>query len=178
LQGLASDCDGDGIVDECALADGTVSDCDADGEIDACDEDCNGNGISDVCDFIQGNVIDCNSNHTPDVCDLEVPGQDTNENGQLDSCEPQFIRGDADGVQGVRLADAILLIGRVFGQNSIPGCIEAADANADGLLDISDGISLLYYLYANGEPPPPPFPECGIRPIDAFFPCEEHPTCP
>ncbi len=178
LQGLASDCDGDGILDECALADGTAFDCDADGEIDACDEDCDGNGISDVCDFIQGNATDCNSNHTPDVCDLEVPGQDTNENGQLDSCEPQFIRGDADGVQGVRLADAILLIGRVFGQNSIPGCLEAADANADGLLDISDGISLLYYLYANGEPPPPPFPECGIIPIDAFFPCEEHPTCP
>lgn len=176
-QGLASDCDGDGVPDSCALLDGTAEDCDGNGQIDACDDDCNENGISDVCDFLEGTEMDCNGNHIPDFCDLQDPAQDTNENGQLDFCEARFIRGDADGVEGVRLADAILLIGRVFGENSIPGCLEAADANADGLLDISDGISLLFYLYANGEPPPPPFPECGIAPIDAFFPCEEHPSC-
>ncbi len=176
-QGVVSDCDVDGVPDVCQLQDGSAGDCDGDGEIDACDDDCNGNGISDVCDFLQGSEVDCNGNHIPDICDLQDPAQDINQNGQLDACEAQFIRGDADGVQGVRLADAILLIGRVFGENSIPGCLEAADANADGLLDISDGISLLYYLYASGEQPPPPFPDCGITPIDAEFLCDDHPSC-
>ncbi|MGE4618870.1 MAG: FG-GAP repeat protein [Planctomycetota bacterium] len=178
LQGLALDCDEDGVIDACALAAGNAEDCNGDGSIDACDDDCDNNGISDVCDFLNGSVEDCNNNHIPDICDLNNPQQDVNENGALDDCEAQFIRGDADGVQGVRLADAILLIGRVFGNNSIPGCLEAADANADGLLDISDGINLLFYLYANGEAPPPPFPDCGISPIDANFPCDDHPTCP
>lgn len=176
-QGLATDCDGDGILDTCALLAGNADDCNGDGIIDACDDDCDGNGNSDVCDFLAGQVTDCNSNHIPDICDLQDPSQDTNENGQLDICEAHFIRGDADGVEGVRLADAILLIGRVFGENSIPGCLEAADANGDGLLDISDGISLLFYLYASGEAPPSPFPDCGIAPVDASFPCDDHPSC-
>jgi len=172
------DCDADGLLDSCELLEGSEEDCDDNAVIDSCDPDCNENMIPDSCDFLAGNALDCNSNHIPDSCDLEMPSNDVNGNGELDECEIRFIRGDADGVQGIRLADAVLLIGRVFGENSIPGCLEAADANADGSLDISDGISLLYYLYAGGTAPPPPFPDCGIIPAGAFFPCDDHPTCP
>jgi len=172
------DCDGDGLLDACELEAGSESDCDSNGTIDSCDPDCNGDGTPDECEFLEGMAEDCNNNHIPDECDIAEANNDTNSNGLLDSCEPGFIRGEADGVEGIGIADAMLLIARVFGEVAIPDCPEAADANADGLLDISDGLYLLYYLFMGQSEPASPFPECGIIPIDAGFNCEMHPSCP
>ena len=178
LGSLGIDCDLDGVIDVCQINSGSETDCNSNGTIDSCEPDCDANGIPDECEISSGVVEDCDENQIPDLCDLADPAMDTNGNGQIDSCEPQFIRGDADAVAGVRLADAILLIGRGFGEVSIPYCTEAADANSDGFLDISDGLYLLMYLFLGGEAPSAPFPECGIIGSDAAFTCDLHPSCP
>ena len=175
---LDADCDQNGSVDECEIAVGSISDCDGNGLPDVCEPDCDDDGLPDVCAVLSGIVEDCNGNLNPDECDLDNLELNVNGNEYVDECEPTFVRGDADGEQGVRLADAILLLSRVFGEDSIPNCDEAADVNADGFLDITDGIYLLLYEFANGAAPPAPFPDCGIAPLDAAFPCSEHPTCP
>lgn len=178
VQDPSLDCDQNGQLDECEVNNGQLSDCDGNGLPDICEDDCDQDGLPDVCAVLSGVVEDCNGNLHPDVCDLDDPTQNVNGNEYVDECEPTFIRGDADGVSGVRLADAILLISRVFGELVIVNCEEAADANGDGFLDISDGLYLLFYEFSGGASPPSPFPECGITPADAHFTCTEHPSCP
>ena len=46
-----------------------------------------------------------------------------------------------------------------------PGCQDAMDFNADGRLNIADGISGLNYLFLGGPPPP-----AGIG-------CKSYPDC-
>ena len=174
----SADCNQNGLLDECEIENGQLSDCDGNGLPDICEDDCDEDGLPDVCAVLAGLVDDCNDNLHPDACDLSDPTLNTNGNEYVDECEPEFIRGDADGVPGVRLADAVLLISRVFGEIVVVNCEEAADANGDGFLDISDGLFLLFYEFAGGESPPSPFPECGIAPAEASFPCTEHPACP
>lgn len=74
IAGTASDCNGDGIPDDCE------PDCDENGIPDACEirdcdgspacGDCNFNGIPDGCDLAEGIEEDCNENGVPDSCEL------------------------------------------------------------------------------------------------------------
>ena len=80
------DCDGDGILDVCAIADG-ASDCDGNGLPDVCQADCDGDGIPDVCAIAKG-ALDCDDNGVPDACQI-ASGllQDVNNDGVPDSCQ-------------------------------------------------------------------------------------------
>lgn len=77
-----ADCNGNGIPDECDIADGES-------------DDCNANGIPDDCDLASGLIADCNSNGTPDECDVDpadpdddgLVSADCNANGIPDECE-------------------------------------------------------------------------------------------
>lgn len=51
------DCDGDGMGDACAIANGFA-------------EDCNGNGVPDSCDILSGASPDRNGNGIPDECEF------------------------------------------------------------------------------------------------------------
>jgi predicted outer membrane repeat protein len=66
------DCNGNGIGDLHDVAAGTSSDCDADGVPDECEpfKDCNANGVRDACDIANGTSADCNGNGIPDECEL------------------------------------------------------------------------------------------------------------
>src|SRR5262249_42140626 len=64
-----SDCNYDGIPDECQIA----------------GHDCNGDGVLDACDVLSGTSADCDGNQVPDEC--ELAGKDCNGDGSLDSCE-------------------------------------------------------------------------------------------
>ena len=68
--GNGSDCNSNGISDDCDIASGFSQDCDANGVPDECDIDCNGNGLPDSCDLINGTSEDCNANGIPDECDI------------------------------------------------------------------------------------------------------------
>jgi len=80
----ALDCNVNGRLDSCELADGSATDADGDGVPDEC-VDCNGNGASDLIDVQRGSSDDCNGNGVPDECE-----EDCNGNGVPDDCDVRF----------------------------------------------------------------------------------------
>jgi len=80
---------------------------------------------------------------------------------------PPFHRGDSntDGVLDISYAVACLRY-KILGADP-PSCLEAANANDDEKLDISDGVYILSFLFSGGpdlpSPGPPPMP-CGEDP--------------
>jgi hypothetical protein len=56
-------------------------------------------------------------------------------------------------------------------------CLDAADFNNDGDISRSDLVLLLDYLFAGGEPPELPFPDCGPDTGADSLDCESFPPC-
>ena len=50
-------------------------------------------------------------------------------------------------------------------------CEDAADANDDGVVDVSDGIFILDFLFNGGRAPPPPYPSPGLDPSEDGLLC-------
>ncbi|MCK4342885.1 MAG: hypothetical protein KAY37_14320 [Phycisphaerae bacterium] len=84
-----SDCNTNGVLDICDIAEGTSQDCQPNGVPDECDiadcdpgdpscQDCNTNGVPDDCDISTGTSEDTNTNGIPDEC------EDCNDNGYPD----------------------------------------------------------------------------------------------
>ncbi len=94
-----------------------------------------------------------------------------------------FRRGDANADGAVDLADAICILGYLFGASGDPCrakvrlCLSASDANADGAVDVSDPIIVLSYLFANTDGLPPPFRKCGIDASRSALDCNRFPPC-
>lgn len=91
----------------------------------------------------------------------------------------EFIRGDANDDSFVNLTDAILIADYAeTGQSATINCLDAADVNDDGVVDITDYQSLIGFLFGGSAPPLYPFPNCDTDPtpdpIDcaAYFSCE------
>ena len=61
-----------------------------------------------------------------------------------------------------------------------PGCFDACDCNDDGILDLSDAINLLGYLFLGQTPPPQPGPtDCGPDPtVDDLECLSDLSSCP
>ncbi len=91
-----TDCDADGTLDECQIADGVV-DCNRNAVLDECELasglgfDCNGNGVPDDCDLEMQSSRNCNRNAFPDECE-----SDCNQNGVPDDCDLDPIDPDND----------------------------------------------------------------------------------
>jgi len=83
--GTSQDCNGNGVPDECDIANGTSQDCNGNGIPDECETDCNGNGVPDDCDIANGTSKDCNNDGIPDECQLG--DNDCNDNGVPDDCD-------------------------------------------------------------------------------------------
>lgn len=83
---------------------------------------------------------------------------------------PKFIRGDAGGDGAAGLNDVMLVLEYLFRRGTL-GCLEAADANDDGLLDVTDAVRLLFFLYRGGAPLPQPYPELGADPTPDTLGC-------
>lgn len=66
-----------------------------------------------------------------------------------------FIRGDADGNGFVDTNDATAISNFLFAGGPMP-CLDAGDANDDGVVTNQDSIYLLAFLTTGGPPPPPP----------------------
>ncbi len=73
---------------------------------------------------------------------------------------PQFVRGDVDGNGSLNVSDPIRTLLHLFVGQEI-ACRDAADVDDDESLNISDAILLLEYIFRDGTPPAPPFPELG-----------------
>ncbi|MCA8960546.1 MAG: FG-GAP repeat protein, partial [Planctomycetes bacterium] len=88
-----------------------------------------------------------------------------------------FIRGDLDGDGALLITDAIAILDGLFVAGAFD-CPDAADANDDSLIDISDPIYTLAYLFGGGIAPPPPWSACGPDPtVDALADCVAS-SCP
>ena len=87
--------------------------------------------------------------------------------------DPEFTRGDADGNGAVvALLDTLFMFNYLIGEESID-CLDAADTNDDGNVNVLDCVFLLHYAFANGEEPPAPFPGCGSDPTDDDLGCDD-----
>jgi subtilisin-like proprotein convertase family protein len=86
------DCNNNGIPDADEIASG-ASDCDGNGLLDECQDDCDNDGIADACELLAGEA-DCNSNFIPDSCEISAGAADCDFDGVLDSCE--LLQGTAD----------------------------------------------------------------------------------
>ncbi|MGH9363382.1 MAG: hypothetical protein ACRD2T_15850, partial [Thermoanaerobaculia bacterium] len=67
-----------------------------------------------------------------------------------------FLRGDSSWDFKLDLSDAVLTLNYLFLGAGPPRCLDAADANDDGTLDISDPVGTLLFLYHTGSALPPP----------------------
>jgi hypothetical protein len=99
-------------------------------------------------------------------------------------CEQQFRRGDSNADAKVDLSDPIFTLGFLFLGTAKPACIDAADADDTGVLDLSDAVNIILFLFAGGDPLAPPGTEnCGIDPTaddlscESGAPCEPAPGC-
>jgi Sulfatase-modifying factor enzyme 1/Thrombospondin type 3 repeat len=74
---IAPDCNSNGTIDYCDIAQGTSIDCDGNTIPDSCDiangaPDCDGNGTLDRCDVFPNGAADDNQNCTPDSCEYKL----------------------------------------------------------------------------------------------------------
>jgi hypothetical protein len=78
-----------------------------------------------------------------------------------------FKRGDTNASGTLNIADAVCLLGFLFGPGTdpcklgVPRCADAADANNDGKIDVADAVKILGHLFAQAGPLPEPFAACG-----------------
>lgn len=80
-----------------------------------------------------------------------------------------FVRGDTDGDGQVCMADSVRLLYSFFFPERIEIlCPDAADANDDGVLDLSDVLSGLLWTF-QGVPLPPPHGSPGVDPTEDDF---------
>ncbi len=100
-----NDCDGDGIGDVCAIADGASEDCNTNGVPDECEPDADGDMVPDGCDICPDgdDTIDTDGDLTPDDCDGCPNDPDKTEPGDCgcgfdeSSCIP-LLSGNVEAV--------------------------------------------------------------------------------
>ncbi|MFO0962309.1 MAG: hypothetical protein U0625_05320 [Phycisphaerales bacterium] len=121
----AFDCDGDGVDDAIAIANGWATDCDANGHPDDCDialgmvADANGDGVPDHC------VPDCDANGVADLAQLRNGARESCAgDGTLAACQIAAGELDRDGNGVPDLCDADR------NGNGIPDVIEIAEGAA------------------------------------------------
>ncbi|MBI4603551.1 MAG: FG-GAP repeat protein, partial [Planctomycetes bacterium] len=85
---------------------------------------------------------------------------------------PHFRRGAVRGEERPDISDAIRLLGYLFLGAATPACLDAADADDSGSLELTDAVRILGYLFLGGEAPPAPGPlECGPDPTQDDLGC-------
>ena len=73
-----------------------------------------------------------------------------------------FYRGDANRDGRLDISDTVRVLRVLFGLEPLGSCPAAYDTRGDGDLDLIDAISIVVYLFERyGDPPAPPFGDCG-----------------
>lgn len=95
--------------------------------------------------------------------------------GLLSAQETHFRRGDYDQDGTLDQTDCIDTLFHLFLGEPPPACLDAADSNDDGAIDISDPIYGLTFLYLGGQSiPAPGHLKCGIDPTADGLGCDSY----
>lgn len=93
--------------------------------------------------------------------------------------EGRFVRGDVN-ISGPEsdISDAVFLLLSLFTGTVDLSCLDAADTNDDGKLNVTDAIFLLRFLFLAGSAPPHPFESCGFEVgTSGGLGCERYDLC-
>lgn len=84
-----------------------------------------------------------------------------------------FVRGNANALGNIDIADAVFVLTFLFAGGAAPPCPDAADSNDNGAVEIADAVNILTFLFAgNVTTPKYPFPLPGLDPTaDNLGPC-------
>ena len=69
------------------------------------------------------------------------------------------------------------MLSYLFGPGAAPTCLDAADTDDDGKLQITDAVYALNHLFSGGATPREPFAECGPDPATDELDCEQFTPC-
>jgi hypothetical protein len=75
-----------------------------------------------------------------------------------------FIRGDTNGDSVVDISDGVKVLLYLFMGTQPPECLDTADADDSGDIELTDVVFILQFLFQSGPPPSPPYPEPGLDP--------------
>jgi hypothetical protein len=92
-----------------------------------------------------------------------------------------FLRGDVNGDGQVSMADASMWGCILFCAGVPYSCLDTADVNDDGLVNVDDLFVFLNQLFSNKAQDPgiaPPFPEIGLDPTEDSFICQSYEPTP
>jgi hypothetical protein len=113
-----------------------------------------------------GTLEEVESGGTPRPLDDAIPFAPAREvaGGAITILSEQLVRGDANVDGLVDIGDAAATLRYLFSGGEAPGCMDAADADDSGIVDITDPIFLLGVLFFGHGALPPPYPDCGSDP--------------
>lgn len=86
-----------------------------------------------------------------------------------------FIRGDVNGDDKVNLTDSIVISNALYLGTTLL-CLDAADANDDGLITDADYRYITSYLFKGGPAPARPFADRGADPTPDLLGCRSIPA--
>ncbi len=87
----------------------------------------------------------------------------------VESAEPRFRRGDVNGDAVLDVGDPVGALFHLFVDGRELACLDSADFDDDGDVEVADVIGLLGYLFLGQPPPREPGPVCGTdRTADAL----------
>ncbi len=149
------DCNGNSVLDELEISDGLANDCNTNGIPDACDIDSDSTASGGPFYCVTVCSADCNNDAIPDECQVAV--EDCNDSGVPDNCE--LLGNDCDGNMVPDECDLAAMTYPDCDANAIPDVCEL-DCNENGVADSCDlVVRTSQDCNANGTPD-----ECDIDP--------------
>jgi hypothetical protein len=76
----------------------------------------------------------------------------------------------------MNISDPVAILNHLYGLQVL-SCLDAADADGNRAVEISDALSLLGFLFLDAAPPVAPFRQCGVDLGDGKLGCEQHAPC-
>ncbi|MBN1443191.1 MAG: hypothetical protein JXA90_10805, partial [Planctomycetes bacterium] len=76
------------------------------------------------------------------------------------------------------LSDAVRTLSHLFMGYPEPVCLRTSDVDDDGLVNLTDAVHFLMFLFLGGAAPPAPIARCGPDPTPDPLTCLSFPPCP
>ena len=93
------------------------------------------------------------------------------------SSKPVFVRGEANADGDLNLSDGLFILSWLFRGTEEPPCLDAADTDDSGVIDVSDAVSVFGVLFLGQGPPPAPGLSCGVDETDDRLDCRLFEPC-